>query len=145
MDVYSLATAIIPDTTVEFTATLIVAGLSVVLGILALLIIVVKVYGMIVSKSQGANMRKNKKKANSAPPQLNIVNTPPPAPAKKAAPVSQGISGEVIAAISAAVYMMEGEGAVVRSVTPVRTQTPNPVTRRNPWAFAAITENTRPF
>ena len=73
------------------------------------------------------------------------MNTPPPAPEKSAAPAVQGISGEVVAAISAAVYMMEGEGAVVRAITPVRAQTPNPITRRNPWAFAAISENTRPF
>ena len=92
-------------------------------------------------------MRKHKKKSNTAPPELNIVNTPPPAPAK-AAPAAQGISGEIVAAISAAVYMMEGEGAVVTSIAPaapVRAQAPNPITRRNPWAFAAVTDNTRPF
>lgn len=91
-------------------------------------------------------MRKNKKK-NSQNPELNIIPTPPPAPSK-AAPAAQGISGEIVAAISAAVYMMEGENAVVTSIAPaapVRAQVQNPITRRNPWAFAAITENTRPF
>ncbi len=92
-------------------------------------------------------MRKNKKSKTSlqATSELNIIPTPPPAVTP--APVAEGISGEVVAAISAAVYMMEGEGTVVTSIAPaaVRTQTPNPITRRNPWAFAAITENTRPF
>ncbi len=149
LNLYSLTTSIVPDRSVAFTATLIIAGLSVVLGVLALLIAVVKIYGIIVTKTQGVNMRKHKKKTNTAPPELNFVNTPPPAPAKPAAPaVSQGISGEVVAAISAAVYMMEGEGATVTSIAPAaaaRQQAPNPITRRNPWAFAAITENTRPF
>lgn len=93
-------------------------------------------------------MRKKNKK-NALSPELNIIPTPPPAPTSAPAPaVSQGISGEVVAAISAAVYMMEGEGAVVTAIapaTPVRTQVKNPITRRNPWAFAAISENTRPF
>ncbi|MBQ8980554.1 MAG: OadG family protein [Eubacterium sp.] len=149
MDLYSLSTSIIPDTSVEFTATLIIAGLSVVLGVLALLIAVVKIYGIIVTKLQGVSMRKHKKKSNTAPPEINIVNTPPPAPEKPAAPAVQGVSEEIVAAISAAVYMMEGEGAVVTSIAPApaaaRRQAPNPITRRNPWAFAAVTENTRPF
>ena len=143
MSLFALATSVVPDTSVEFTATLIIAGLSVVLGILALLIVVVNIYGKIVSKTQGVFMKKNKKKGAPMSPELNIIPTPPPAPA--AAPAAQGVSGEIVAAISAAVYMMEGEGAVVRSITPARTQAPNPITRRNPWAFAAITENTRPF
>lgn len=145
MSLYSLSTSVVPDTSVGFTATVIIAGLGIVLATLAVLIIVFNIFGKIVSKTQGANMRKNKKK-NSQNPELNIVPTPPPAPAK--APAAQGISGEIVAAISAAVYMMEGEGAVVTSIAPaapVRTQVQNPITRRNPWAFAAITENTRPF
>ena len=143
-----LATSIVPDTSVGFTATVIIAGLGIVLATLAVLIIVFNIFGKIVSKTQGANMRKKNKK-NALSPELNIIPTPPPAPTSAPAPaVSQGISGEVVAAISAAVYMMEGEGAVVTAIapaTPVRTQVKNPITRRNPWAFAAISENTRPF
>ena len=148
MDHIVLATSIVPDTSVGFTATVIIAGLGIVLATLAVLIIVFNIFGKIVSKTQGANMRKNKKK-NALSPELNIIPTPPPAPTSAPAPaVSQGISGEVVAAISAAVYMMEGESAVVTAIapaTPVRTQVKNPITRRNPWAFAAISENTRPF
>ena len=94
-------------------------------------------------------MRKNKKKNSASKnPELNIIPTPPPAAPAVAPVAAQGISGEIVAAISAAVYMMEGEGAVVTSIAPaaaVRAQAPNPITRRNPWAFAAISENTRPF
>ncbi len=148
MSLYSLSTSVVPDTSVGFTATVIIAGLGIVLATLIILIIVFNIFGKIVSKTQGVNMRKHKKKSNTAPAELNIVNTPPPASEKAAAPAVQGISGEVVAAISAAVYMMEGEGAVVTSIAPAapaRAQAPNPITRRNPWAFAAIAENTRPF
>ena len=53
--------------------------------------------------------------------------------------VSSGIPGEVIAAISAAVYCMFGEGARVMSVR--RQQR----TGRSPWSMAGLMENTRPF
>ena len=150
MSLYSLTTSVVPDTSVGFTATVIIAGLGIVLATLAVLIIVFNIFGKFVSKTQGANMRKNKKKSiASKNPELNIIPTPPPTAPVSAPAAAQGISGEIVAAISAAVYMMEGEGAVVTSIAPApvaaRAQVKNPITRRNPWAFAAITENTRPF
>ena len=66
--------------------------------------------------------------------------------AKKAsAPAPQveaGISGEVVAAIAAAVAVSEGEGAVVKSIRRVNVVN---VRGRNPWANAAVYDNTRPF
>ena len=53
--------------------------------------------------------------------------------------VSTTIPGEVIAAISAAVYCMFGEGARVMSVR--RQQR----TGRSAWSMAGLLENTRPF
>ena len=53
--------------------------------------------------------------------------------------VSGGIPGEVIAAISAAVYCMFGEGAKVMSVR--RQQRSG----RSAWSMAGLLENTRPF
>ena len=63
------------------------------------------------------------------------------APIVEKSAVQEGISGEIIAAISAAVYAIEGPSAVVRSVTRKKS----PVSSRNPWAQAAINDNTRPF
>ena len=72
-----------------------------------------------------------------------------PAPAPKAvasnanAPqVEAGISGEVVAAIAAAIAVSEGEGAVVKSIRKVNVVN---VKGRNPWANAAVYDNTRPF
>ena len=53
--------------------------------------------------------------------------------------VGSGIPGEVIAAISAAVYCMFGEGAKVMSVR--RQQRSG----RSAWSMAGLLENTRPF
>ncbi len=53
--------------------------------------------------------------------------------------ISTSIPGEVIAAISAAVYCMFGEGARVMSVR--RQQR----TGRSAWSMAGLLENTRPF
>ena len=53
--------------------------------------------------------------------------------------VSAAIPSEVIAAISAAVYCMFGEGAKVMSVR--RQQR----TGRSAWSMAGLLENTRPF
>lgn len=52
---------------------------------------------------------------------------------------ASGIPGEVIAAISAAVYCMFGEGARVMSVR--RQQRSG----RSAWSMAGLLENTRPF
>ena len=147
MELFTLATMVEPDRSMGFTATVIIAGLGIVLATLAILIIVFYLFGKMVSKTQGAAMKKNKKKIEKR----EISATPVSAfqaPVAVAPAAEQGIPGEVVAAISAAVYMMEGEGAVVSAIAPAvaaRRQLPNPVTRRNPWAMAAVVQNTKPF
>ena len=133
------ATGIVADRSATFTSTVVIAGIVIVLGILVLLIFVFKAFGAIV---HGAETRGKKKKLKVT------VASAPSAPAVKAAPaapapvVESGIPGEVVAVIAAAVAASEGPGAVVQSVRRVR---PNPVGVRNPWAAAAVAENTRPF
>lgn len=141
MELFALATSVVPDTGAAFTATVVIAGLGIVLTTLAVLIIVFKVFGNVVSKSQ------NKAKKKALDEQKNqMQQQASAAPVKKAAPAAkpaqQGLSGEVVAAISAAVYAVEGEGAVIRSITPKKQ---SPIGVRNPWAQAAVTDNTRPF
>lgn len=138
------ATGIAPDRSATFTSTVVIAGIVIVLGILVLLIFVFKAFGAIV---HGAETRSKKKKLKAMENQVTVAAAPA-APAAKAAPaapapvVESGIPGEVVAVIAAAVAASEGPGAVVQSVRRVR---PNPVGVRNPWAAAAVAENTRPF
>lgn len=123
--------------------TVVVSGITVVIGVLLMLILVIFVYGLIVSRMEkSAKIReqkkaqKNKSAENAAPAPIASVPAPSPAPV-----VEQGISGEVVAAISAAVYAMEGNKDV--TITAIRKQ--NPITSRNPWSQAAVIDNTRPF
>lgn len=137
MDTITLATGIVADRSVTFTATVIVAGLGIVLCTLLVLIGVFYAFGAIVSKSQ-AKTKKNEAKKMQNAMEADLSKAKPAAPAPV---VEEGISGEVVAAISAAVYSMEGSSAVIRSVT----RKTSPITTRNPWAQAAVVDNTRPF
>lgn len=145
MDTITLATGIVADRSVTFTATVIVAGIGIVLCTLLVLIGVFYAFGAVVSKSQANAKKKEAKKMQSdmeAALSKASESVPAPAPVPTSAPViEEGISGEVVAAISAAVYSMEGSSAVIRSVT----RKTSPITTRNPWAQAAVVDNTRPF
>lgn len=143
MDTITLAAGIIADRSVTFTATVIVAGIGIVLCTLLVLIGVFYAFGAIVSKSQANAKKKEAKKMQSdMEAALSKASESVPAPAPTSAPViEEDISGEVVAAISAAVYAMEGGSAVIRSVS----RRVSPVTTRNPWAQAAVVDNTRPF
>lgn len=141
MELFALVTSTVPDTDAAFTATVVIAGLGIVLVTLAVLIVVFKVFGNIVSKSQNKAKQKTVEQQQAMMKQsAQSVSVSNAAPVK--APVAQGISTEVVAAISAAVYAVEGENAIIRSITPKKQ---SPIGVRNPWAQAAVIDNTRPF
>lgn len=129
------------DTSITFTATVVIAGITIVLGVLLLLILVFYLFGFIVQKLEAISKARAQKKASKAQAD---APTPvqAPAPIKPSAPaekVEQGISGEVVAAIAAAVVASEGPQAVIRSIKKKN------VGGRNPWAQAANIDNTKPF
>ena len=117
---------------------ILLTGLVVVFAALIVLTFIIKGYGAIVTSLTG----KEKKSANN--------NTPPAPPALKAAPRAavkapaapagqDGIPGEVIAAIAAAVDYTYGAGThVIRTVRRVPQN-------RSAWGSAGLAENTRPF
>lgn len=128
-----------PDSSVEFTATVVIAGVSIVVGVLLLLIFVFYIFGALVSKLEAGS---KKKKAQKVAQKVVIPAPPKPVITAKPAPamqVEQGISGEVVAAIAAAVAACEGPDATVRAIRKKN------VSGRNPWAYAAVADNTRPF
>ena len=72
-----------------------------------------------------------------------VIGESPAAAEAKAAPApvaEQGISGEVVAAITAAITASEGTNQFV-----IRSVKKKNVGSRNPWARAAVTDNTRAF
>lgn len=151
---------LVPDRSGLFTTTVVISGITIVLGVLLLLILVFQLFGAIMPKIDSASKarvaRRAEKKALKKAKKAETVSqskstdkpampTPPmqapPVAAPKAPVVEQGISQEVVAAIAAAVAMQDS-GAVVRSVK--RLNVVN-VGGRNPWANAANVDNTRPF
>lgn len=146
MDIFTMATNVVPDRSLAFTLTVVIGGIGIVLGALMVLILVFFAFGKIMSVSQARAKKKEAKKIQSEM-QANLSKvsaaTPTPTPASAPVPVVEdGIPQEVVAAISAAVYAMDGGAGVVRSIT---KKTGSPITTRNPWAQAAVADNTRPF
>ena len=92
---------------------------------------------------------------------INNKNKPaapkaPAAPAAKAAPVAKpaapvakadngSIPGEIIAAISAAVAAVVGEGAVIHGIRRVTKKSAAAGSRRGAWGEAGVREHTTPF
>ena len=146
MDIFTMATNVVPDRSLAFALTVVIGGIGIVLGALMVLILVFFAFGKIMSVSQARAKKKEAKKIQSEM-QANLSKVsaaaPTPTPASAPAPVVEdGIPQEVVAAISAAVYAMDGGAGVVRSIT---KKTGSPITTRNPWAQAAVADNTRPF
>lgn len=129
-------------------ATVVIAGVGIVLGVLIVLIGVFGGFGSAVSNIEKAVKNRKAKKAEkkaeenaaeasdrAVPAQAVVASAVKPAPV-----VEQGISGEVVAAITAAVAASEGGGSFV-----IRSVKRKDVGSRNPWARAAVNDNTRSF
>ena len=136
-------------------ATVVIAGICIVIGVLIVLIFVFNGFGKLVSSMEAsAKKRAAKKAAKKAAKQAEkeAENVQTVAPAVKAAPpvvrapiapapvVEAGISGEVVAAITAAIAAQEGNNQFV-----IRSVKKKDVGSRNPWARAAVMDNTRAF
>lgn len=122
----------------ELAVVVLVTGLVIVFVALIALILIIKIYGSVVHGVQEAHRQKQQEKlaALSQPPAVPATQTnTKPAPA-----VEAGIPGEVVAAISAAVYSVMGEGATVVSVRRI----PH-AQGRSAWGQAGVFANTRPF
>ena len=125
----------------EIALVVLLSGLVIVFAVLFLLIGIVKGYGMIVLTVTGKREAKRKEKAERAKAAAKAAQkepaSKPEAPA--AVPAQDGIPGDVIAAIAAAVDFMYGTGTHV--VAGVKRISPN----RSAWASAGMIESTRPF
>ncbi len=135
-------------------ATVVIAGICIVLGVLIVLIAVFSGFGKLVSKLEAfskkmAAKRAARKAAKKAAKQSETILAEDKAPVVKAAPavkaasqpvVEQGISTEVVAAITAAITASEGSNQFV-----IRSVKRKDVGSRNPWARAAVNDNTRSF
>ena len=121
----------------QLAVVIIISGLVIVFLALIVLIAMIWAMGKVLSSFKRDKKPSAPKQAQAAP-----AAPKPAAPTPKAQVAEEGIPGEVVAAISAAVaFMMEETGAsgyVVKSIK--RAREARPV-----WGLAGITENTRPF
>lgn len=114
-------------------------GIIIVFSALLALILIFTIFGKLMAKS-------GHKKEKKAPKVSAASSNPAPVaskPAVQAPPAVQaGISGEVVAAITAAISAYEGAGTsfVIRSIRKQQTSCGRPA-----WARAGLAENTRPF
>ncbi|MBQ7504206.1 MAG: OadG family protein [Ruminococcus sp.] len=125
------------------SASMLLTGFVIVFGVLFLLIFIIWLYGTIVSNAQNkAAQRKAEKELKK---QKEIIAEEKAKTNAKPVVVNQpgkyetGVSDEVIAVISAAVYTMYGskQKVKIKSIKRQRTQ--------SAWARAGILENNQPF
>ena len=127
---------IVADTSPQFTTTLVVAGMGTVFAVLIILIVIFNLYGKLVSKLESTSKEHKKPKMEKSAAPVPMAKSAPAAPAPV---VDSSVSPEIVAAITAAIVASEGAGVTIRSIRKVN------VGSRNPWAAAAIADNTRPF
>ncbi len=126
-----------------FDGSLVSTSVVLVFALLVALCIIVmlegKLFELLSKKRENAARAQLAQSAPAAPK----AAAPAPAPAAPAAPaVEAGIPGEVVAAIAAAVYCLEGSAVTVRSVR----RLPQPAaSRRGAWGDAGVRQNTQPF
>lgn len=123
------------DGTVVLTSIVLVFAM-----LIALCLIIMaegKIFDSMKPKADKPNPPKAEKSAPKAPAK------PAPKPAAPAAKAEGGIPGEVIAAISAAVACVMGEGAVIHGIR--RVAKSGKGSRRGAWGDAGVREHTTPF
>ncbi len=111
------------------------SGLLIVFAMLVLLVVILAVFGSIMSRISGAPKKEKPKKEPKVEKKVDV-------PAASVVSVSASDDEDVIAAISAAVMMMyEGTGKtpVIRSIRPAIKGV------RSAWGMAGVMNNTRPF
>ena len=129
------------DLATKFTlsASMLLTGFVIVFAVLFFLIFIIWFYGKIVTAGiNSAEKRREKKKAADTKKQQEVkVQTVEPVATAK--PVSNGVTDEVVAVISAAVYSMYG------STDKVKIKSIKKASGRSAWANAGVLNNTRPF
>lgn len=123
----------------NISASMLLTGFTIVFAVLFFLIFLIWLYGRIITNAQTkAAKRKTLKiqsERNDEPIEKVSVKTDSKAPVLK----KSGISDEVVAVISAAVYNTYG------SPEKVKIKSIKKSSSRSAWANAGILNNTRPF
>lgn len=122
------------------SASMLLTGFTIVFAVLIFLILIIWLYGRIITSAQNKTVKKKKVETKVIKDEKPI-NKPAPKPASKSAPAKteNGLSEEIVAVISAAVYSMYG------SKEKVKIKSIKKSSSRSAWSKAGILNNTRPF
>lgn len=124
--------------------TVVLTSITLVFAMLVALCLIITLEGNIFD---AINNKKNNKPAAPKAPAAPAAKASPAA--KPAAPVAKAdngsIPGEIIAAISAAVAAVVGEGAVIHGIRRVTKKSAAVGSRRGAWGEAGVREHTTPF
>lgn len=126
--------------------TVVLTSITLVFSMLVALCLIITVEGKIFDSMNQKPAKPRPPKPQPPKPQAAAPKAPPKpqAPKAPAAKADNGaIPGEVIAAISAAVACVMGEGAVIRGIR--RVAKPGKGSRRGAWGDAGVREHTTPF
>ena len=125
------------------SASMLLTGFAIVFGVLLLLIFIIWLYGTIVSNAQNKSTQRKAEKELKKQKQIiaeeKTKTKSKPAFEKQLQKVETGVSDEVVAVISAAVYTMYGSKQKVKIKSIKRRKS------KSAWANAAILENNQPF
>lgn len=128
-----------------FDAMVVLTSISLVFAMLLALCVLLSAQGRLFDALTARRLAKRQK--TFAPPRAAqdlAVPAPAPVPAASAAPAADGaIPPEIVAAIAAAVYCLEGEQAVVRGIR--RLPAAAAPRRRGVWGDTGVAHNVRPF
>lgn len=124
--------------------TVVLTSIVLVFAMLIALCLIITLEGKIFDNMNGKAAKPQPPKPQKAAPKAPPKPAPKPkAPAPAAKAENGAIPGEVIAAISAAVATVLGEGAVIHGIRRV-TKT-GKGSRRGAWGDAGVREHTTPF
>lgn len=121
------------------SASMLLTGFSIVFAVLIFLIFIIWLYGKIITTAQNKAIEKKNTKIKA---EVNESKQKPKAVVKKAeTPVKEesGLSDEIVAVISVAVYSMYG------STDKVKIKSIKKSGARSAWSNAGVLNNTRPF
>lgn len=121
------------------SASMLLTGFSIVFAVLIFLIFIIWLYGKIITTAQNKAIEKKNAKIKA---EVNESKQKPKAVVKKAeTPVKEesGLSDEIVAVISVAVYSMYG------STDKVKIKSIKKSGARSAWSNAGVLNNTRPF
>lgn len=122
--------------------TVVLTSIVLVFAMLIALCLIIMVEGKIFDNMNKKSEKPQPPKAAKATPKA--VAKPAPKPQAPAAKADNGaIPGEIIAAISAAVASVMGEGAVIHGIR--RVAKSGKGSRRGAWGDAGVREHTTPF